>query len=499
MVRLTTAALPLAPQPEPIELPEEELRWSSVGLKEVVERDLRLKAAVFDIEGRHARELVAQCRWPTTTVAGPDGLSSAFHLPRFKRIWVECSEYPIYQPGQINDLNPRPSGCLSPVTKTNIDDLRVSRGQILMTCSGRSGSIGRTTYVSETLHRRIFSHDLIRINCQGPETVGYLYAFLNTKTGRALIKSNEYGAMIPHIEPSHLESVTVPNPPAILKKQIHDLVIQSYALRDESNVLLDEAERLLCAALELPPMTELGSRYFDENAGVRNYVVNVSQLGGRLDASYHVPTIDAILRHLEEHASEVTTIGDSRISKRVILPGRFARVYVEEGQGIPFFGGKQIHQLDPIDRKFLSLKIHGPRVREQLALEECMILITCSGTIGKVAFVPKHWSGLAASQHIIRVLPATVDIAGFLYVFLATDYGRRLVTRFSYGSTVPEIDGQHVAEVPFPLLKDRSVQAEINRLALEANEKRTEAYHAEQKAIRMTNDEVIHAGRKGAI
>ena len=189
----------------------------------------------------------------------------------------------------------------------------------------------------------------------------------------------------------------------------------------------------------------------------------------------------------------------SRISKRVILPGRFARVYVEEGQGIPFFGGKQIHQLDPTDRKFLSLKIHGPRVREQLALEEGMILITCSGTIGKVAFAPKHWSGLAASQHVIRVVPATADVAGFLYVFLATEYGRELVARFSYGSTVPEIDAQHVSEVPVPLLNDRSVQADINRLALEASAKLTEAHHAEQQAIRITNDEVIHAKGERAI
>jgi type I restriction enzyme S subunit len=49
--------------------------------------------------------------------------------------------------------------------------------------------------------------------------------------------------------------------------------------------------------------------------------------------------------------------------------------------------------------------------------------------------------------------------------------------------------------VPVPLLKDSSVQAKINSLALEANAKRTEAYHAEQKAIRITNEEVIHANK----
>lgn len=487
------SAKPLYLPDETIELPEEELRWCSVRLQEVIRRESRLKAAVFDIEGRHARELVEACKWPVTSVAGDGGLANAFHLPRFKRIWVTHSEFPIYQPGQINEINPKNCGYLSPITQTNIESLKVSMGQILMTCSGRSGSIGRTTYVSGTLNGRIFSHDLIRIECNEPETAGYLYAFLSTKTGRALVKSNEYGAMIPHIEPSHLETVPVPNPVPILKRQIHDLVIQSYSLRDESNALLEEAECLLYDELKLPPLAEVRPRYFDNAAGLRNYQVKLSRVAGRLDASYHAPFIEAVTRLIKRKAAELTTIGDPRISERVILPGRFARVYVEEGQGVPFFGGKQIHQLDPTDRKFLSLKIHGPRIREQLALAENMILITCSGTIGKVAFTPKHWTGFAASQHVIRVVPSSADIAGFLYVFLATDYGRELIKRFSYGSAVGEIDAHQVSRIHVPLLRRRSVQAEINRLALEASAKRTKAYHAEQKAIRITNEEVIHA------
>lgn len=491
MVNSSAEALALAP--EPIELPEEELRWCSVSLQDVMQRESRLKAAVFDIEGRHAREVLEACKWPATSAAGGEGLARAFHFPRFKRAWVEHSEYPIYQPGQINEINPKPSGYLSPITQTDIDALRVSKGQILMTCSGRSGSIGRTTYVSDTLHGRIFSHDLIRIECSEADTAGYLYAFLSTKTGRALVKSNEYGAMIPHIEPSHLEAVPVPNPPPILKKQIHDLVICSYALRDESNALLDEAERLLYDALKLPSLSELRPQAFDKTADIRNYAVNLSQLAGRFDASYHAPIIDAIMRRLKKEAAEITTIGDPRISKRVIHPDRFARVYVEEGQGVPFFTGKQIYELDPSKKKYLSLAKHRDRMENDLKLAPNMTLITRSGTIGKVALVPKHWNKLIASDDIIRVEPSSPEIAGYLSIFLSSEYGQELLLRFMYGSVQQHIEDHHVSQVPVPLLKDSPVQAEINRLALEANAKRTEAYHAEQKAIRVTNEEVIHA------
>jgi type I restriction enzyme S subunit len=373
MVNPSAEALALTP--EPIELPEEELRWCSVSLQEVVQRESRLKAAVFDIEGRHARELLEVCKWRVTSVAGDQGLARAFHFPRFKRVWVEHSEYPIYQPGQITEINPKPSGYLSSITQTDIDALRVSKGQILMTCSGRSGSIGRTTYVSDTLHGRIFSHDLIRIECSEPDTAGYLYAFLSTKTGRALVKSNEYGAMIPHIEPSHLETVPVPNPPFILKKQIHDLVIRSYALRDESNALLEEAERLLYDALKLPPLSELRPQAFDKTADLRNYAVNLSQLAGRLDASYHVPLIESIMRRLKKEAAQIANIGDRRISQRVFLPGRFARVYVQEGQGAVYFTGKHMLELDPEAKRHLAFAKHAQRIRNQLSIKEGMLLV----------------------------------------------------------------------------------------------------------------------------
>ena len=75
-----------------------------------------------------------------------------------------------------------------------------------------------------------------------------------------------------------------------------------------------------------------------------------------------------------------------------------------------------------------------------------------------------------------------------IYVFLSSDYGNCLIKRYTYGSVVDEIDDNHVSQIPFPLLKDTSIQNEINTLALEANQKRYEAYKAEQQAIQIFND-----------
>ena len=438
------------------------IKWCSVTLSDVIDRGKRLEASVFDVEAKHARELVLKGKNPVAFLGGDNGLTSSYTGARFKRIWLKKSHLPIYQPSSIVDTKPTPDGYISRLTQVDVNKLRVKKGQILMTCSG---TIGKVSLVSDTLDNCIFSHDLLRINCNNDTDIGYIYTYLKSRVGNKILLTNSYGAVITHIEPEHLASVPIPNAPEAIKKKIHDLIIRSYELRDESNVLLDKAEQMLVEELKLPPIEEM------QNASdtVETFNVKLSELNKRTDASYHVPVVKAIVNHLKEHADEVTTIGDERISKQVILPGRFKRVYVEEGYGRVFIGGKQLGELDPTNKKYLSLAQHSGRIEQQLALCENMTLITCSGTIGKVTLVGKHWENWAANQHIIRVVPASKEMAGYISVFLSSDYGYELITRYTYGSVVDEIDDNHVRDIAFPLLKDKDKQAQINALALEAN------------------------------
>ena len=444
------------------------VKFCAVKLSDVQAHGLRLEASVFDADALNARQAVMKKSVPLKDLA------SSYVCGRFKRVWVKKSDMPIYQPSAITELRPKPDGYISKKTATNIDSLRVHAGQVLLTCSG---TIGKVSFVSKTLDGKIFSHDLLRITPKKFFDAGYIYAYLKSSVGQRILLTNRYGAVIEHIEPEHLEKIPVPDAPEDLKRKIHGLIVRSYELRDESNALLDEAEKILIDALNLPPLEDFQNQ--------KIFFVKLSNLRGRLDASFHAPLVDRIIAHLQNHASEVTTVADERISRAVILPGRFKRVYVDEGHGRIFIGGKQIGELDPSNKKYLSLAFHADRISEELELIENTTLITCSGTIGKVALVPKHWDGWAASQHVIRVIPASVDVAGYLNVFLATDYGRELIKRNTYGAVVDEIDDNHVRSVPVPLLEDEAAQSKINALALAANEKRFEAYRLEQAALKL--------------
>lgn len=472
------------------DIPQEEIRWSTVKLSEVLRKDYRLEASVFDIEGKHAREILDKCKWEIVSLTGLNGLADAYHRPRFKRIRVEHSKFPIYQPGQVTEINPKPSGYLSELTDTDINLLRVKKGQILLTCSG---TIGNCTLVSDTLNDKIFSHDLIRINPKNDIDKGYIYAFLKTKIGRVLINTNNYGAVISHIEPVHLNEVFIPNPPPIIKTRINDLIMLSFKLRDQSNDMLEQAEKLMYDELQLPPIDKLNLTNFDEEYGMRNTSVKLSELKNRFEGSYHLPIVKSILELYRNNADEVTVVGDKRVSDEVFLPGRFTRVYVEEGQGTVFFGGKQLLNLDPsISEKYLSTKMHSDRLNQQLKLQENSILISRSGTIGKISLVPKHWVGWAASEDLIRIFPAK-DMAGYLFVYLNSDYGQVLTKRFVYGSVQDHIEDIHTIQIEVPLLKEKAVQDKINSLALQANELRYKAYKLEQEAISIMNKDVIHA------
>lgn len=466
-----------------------DFKWTTVNLQEVFETSYRLEAGVYGIEGKQARQDLARCKWEIVFLCGEKGLTSAYHRPRFKRIYVEKSNFPIYQPAQINELYPKPSAYISGLTQTDIDALRVEKGQVLLTCSG---TIGNCTYVRDTLDNLIFSHDVIRI--EPKEYSGFVYAFLKSKTGFSIINTNNYGAVVKHLEPAHLKAIPIPNPPSVIKQEIHNLIEESFKLRDESNELLDAAQVLLKEALELPSIEVLHeqAKQFDETADVLNYSVPLSGIHSRLDGSYYVPVVEVIEQDLAKKAKEIVKVGDDQISQSVVLPSHFKRIYVNEGQGTVLIGGKHIGSLDPADKKYLAAKQYQEKLKNDMLLAENMIIVSAKGTPGKVIIIPSHWQEWFISSNLIKIVPASKEIAGFLYSFLASPYGQTLIKRQIYGAVVDIIEPIHVESIMVPFLKDEKVQAEINDTVLEANRKRTEAYNLEQEALRALDEKVIY-------
>lgn len=477
----------LIPIETEVHIAESPVKWCAVPLSDVLSRNKRLEASVFDVEAKQARERILNGKYKVVPLYGKQGLvNTAYYPGRFKRIYCDKDGgIGFYLPSQMTDIYPKPEKFISRSTNCDISALRLKPHTLLLT---RSGTIGTVSYVSKTIEGCVFSDDVIRVSFKKNFDLGYVYTFLKSKTGNLILQTNGYGSVITHLEPEHLAEIQIPDAPTILKQHISDLVECSYALRDESNELIDEATRMMMKELHLPAFHV----FHKTDVSVNTFGVKLSRMNLRLDASYHLPVVDAIVACLKENAAEVTTIGDSRVSKEVILPGRFKRVYVEEGYGIVFFSGKNIKELDPNDKRYLSFTQHNKKIKDELTLAENMILVTCSGTIGHVTLVPKHWDGWAMTHDIIRCIPQS-NIAGYTYIWLNSEYANTLLQAKAYGSVVQHIEKEHFMEIPIPLLQNKNIQRQINDLALEANAKRYEAYRMEQEALRIMNEEVIFA------
>lgn len=460
-------------------------KHASIALPEVLATGGRLDASVFNIEARQARELIAQCGWPSVDFTDPLLMSTASYPGRFKRNYVSKKiGLPFILPSQISEINPQPVKWIFGLKDGDLNNLYVNQWDLLLT---RSGTIGQCTLAGMNLAGKLMSDDLIRVVPQ-EKFQGYLYMFVKSTIGQLLLKTNNYGAVIQHIEPEHLSGIKVPiaNEPII--ESINRLIISSFKLRDESNILIKEAHLRIITELQLPEINEITTKLF-RKFDVSNFNVPIAQLNERMDASFHNPLVLAIEKILKSNAKEITTVGDKKVSHEIILPGRFKRIYVEKGFGVPFIGGKQIGNLDPRTEKYLSLQGHGERIKNQLTIKENQVLITCSGTIGRVNIAPRHWDGWTASQHIIRITPNTDWMGGYLYAWLSTDYGREMIRKFTYGSVVDEVDNEHFGNVIIPLL-DITIMQKIGELILLANEKRYNAFLKETEALKVFNEKV---------
>ena len=461
----------------------DQLKYTSVSLKEVFNNNLRFEASAFSIDAKLAKEKILKNKNGYVYAWSKNGIiKECFYGGRAKRNYVDKNTdgaTGFLGSSEMLNVLPKPIKFLSS-NVIDIEPFQVKEGTILIS---RSGTIGNVTFVNKTLSRFLISEHAIRIITK--DYAGYLYAYLQTETGKTIVKSNIFGAVVDQIEPQHFEKIIVPNAPEVLKKEIHEHVIESYDLRDKSNNLVKKAEKVLYEELQLGPIEEIKTEYFVSSVELRNYSTKLSDLKLRLDGSFHLPLYKSIQNHIKQFCSEIKYLKSREISESIILPGRFKRTYVESDMhGIKFIGGKQINDLNPPSEKYLSKSIHVTRLGKELLLHENCILITRSGTIGKVSLVPKHWENWAANEHIIRVFPKSKEIAGYLYCWLNSDYGHEMIKKYTYGAVVDEIDTNHVGDIPLPLLKNEKKQKEINELILQANELRYQAHLQEQEAIK---------------
>ena len=176
---------------------------------------------------------------PLEEVCLPGGI---FIPSRFKRIFVDDLDHgvPYLTGGSIMQADPLMGArYLSYRFTANLDELALHERMILVTCSG---TIGNSVYVNANFKDAVGSPDLLRIVADPAKIPpGYLYAFLSSPLGKALIEQKTYGAVVPHIEAHHVTDLPIPRLDPATELRIHELIERAAALRVEANEKLAQA------------------------------------------------------------------------------------------------------------------------------------------------------------------------------------------------------------------------------------------------------------------
>jgi len=470
----------------------EEVEWISVPKSLIYEKEeLRLDGSYYSSEIIKARALIETLKANGVQIKflGDEEVSRRIFWPsRFKRKYVSKKEgKPFLTPSEVFMFKIQ-------ARKFVVDypsEVEIEPGWILIT---RSGSVGRTIISNKLLSSFVLSDDIIRFVPTPDFSMGYVYAYLNTWIGQALLTKTQYGATVKHIEPHHVASIPIPILDEGIIKKINDMILEVHKLREQAQLKLLEAEEMFYTELSLPKIDEEDAEYFGGEEGklVKAFTINANELNLRLDASYHIPLVRAIKQVITTRGQVVRL---KNVVKRIYVPNRFKRIYVrDEREGVPFLQGSHIPMIKFFDIKYLWNKM--PNL-ENISLKSGWLLMTRSGTVGRVAIATNVLEGWAASEHIIRIILNPDVNPGYIWMFLTSIYGQVQIESKIYGGVVDEIAEKDTSliEDVLLILPDRHIQDKIGNLVIEAYELKDKANSIEEEAIRLLEKELEELAR----
>jgi type I restriction enzyme S subunit len=199
----------------------------------------------------------------------------------------------------------------------------------------------------------------------------------------------------------------------------------------------------------------------------------VGQRQVRLDAEHYDPLVIENNKRLQDLGFKLAPLS---AFAEVRLPGMFTRIWAKDRQyGVPYINATDLMSYFalgvPAQARFLS---HASEVRmENLIIHEGMILISCSGTIGRVFDVPKALDGCAGTHDIVRIIPHKAEQRGFLRAYLTSSLAQIQILSHTHGGQIDHVTDQQVGSCLVPVLPESAVK-QISNLADKADAMRAQ-------------------------
>jgi hypothetical protein len=403
-----------------------------------------------------------------------------YHAGREGRTYVDNSEYGVPFLGSTDilaaDLSSLPFLSKKQVMANPLFVLQ--EGWTLIT---RSGTVGRMAFVRPDMAGMACSEHVMRV-VPDPDKIrpGYLYAYLSSKFGVPQVTEGTYGAIIQHLEPSHIKGLDVPRLGDDVEEAAHHNITKAAHLRSEYQVQVKAATEMLFSSVGLQDITAQEWHSMGPDLGFPQYI----SLPGTLRAVNFNPRLQKLVTSLSSTSHML--LGD--ICKGGILRRgmRFKRIDCEPEMGVKLVGQKELFWLEPEGRWIAPQHTPG-----DVFVNNETILIAAQGTLGerevfcRAELITGSWLQYAYTEHLLRVQSGKPSISGaFLFAFLRSETVFRYLRSIIVGSKQQDFHRLLLAQLPVPIPSE-TTRSDIENLIRTAFKKRHEASQLEKVAVEM--------------
>ena len=191
----------------------------------------------------------------------------------------------------------------------------------------------------------------------------------------------------------------------------------------------------------------------------------------RLDAPYYSDSFMKARGILERAKERYQTKPLLDFCDDIFRLGQFKRVWSDKAHGFPYmaasdlFSVKYLREQEAPSRAFVARNRHGKvasiksalkerspmRAKEGEArffVEKGWILVSCSGSVGRLTLVTKSLCGYFFSHDFIRIVPKQGTWTGYLYAYLSSWVGQAFLKHDIHGGWVKHIEPEQIQSVP---------------------------------------------------
>ena len=458
-----------------------------IKLSDVGECRSRLDGSYHLSEAQIVKKRISSSPYPLLNLGNVT--ERIWHASRWKRVYVDNHKTGITLLGSSAMLK----GDLSHeklVSKKYTDDIPdkiLQEGWILISCSG---TIGNCAFTNAQHAGKLASQHVIRLKPNNILGAGLIYAYLASKYGYVMLTQGTSGSVIQHIEPENVEVIPIPNFPDSFKSEINQLIQDSSKLRDEAMYELEVADKLLKEKAGLRTLTPEDYDYFGQHSATRKPSCFTRRSNEISSRSINAFNYSQRLERLRESLPDSRPLRNILLNNTTFSTSSFPRIEVKKGKGVML-----INQSDAFDTIINGKWISTRNVNLTNLVSYGEVIVAGVGTLGenetfcRVLFANEDLKGQLISGEFIR-MKTTSDIpSGFLYAWLNSDYGFRLIRGTQAGTKLCRPIPEVFLGIPVPILAEEDMK-EIDRMVRDAHTKRHLANVKELKAIAMVEAEI---------